>query len=154
MAIVKPFFCIRPAAGLAEQVASLPYDVYSRAEARKAAEKNPLSFLNIDRPETQFPEDTDMYGAEVYQKARELLEARIREGIFTEDKTEKFFIYELTMNGHSQTGITACCSVDDYISGVIKRHENTREEKEQDRICHVDVVGAHTGPIFLASSIN
>lgn len=150
MAIVKPFFCIRPAAGLAEQVASLPYDVYSRAEARKAAEKNPLSFLNIDRPETQFPEDTDMYGAEVYQKARELLEARIREGIFTEDKTEKFFIYELTMNGHSQTGITACCSVDDYISGVIKRHENTREEKEQDRICHVDVVGAHTGPIFLA----
>ena len=86
----------------------------------------------------------------MYQKARELLEARIREGIFTEDKTEKFFIYELTMNGHSQTGITACCSVDDYISGVIKRHENTREEKGQDRICHVDVVGAHTGPIFLA----
>ncbi len=150
MAIVKPFCCIRPAEGLAEQVAALPYDVYSREEARKAAEKNPLSFLNIDRPETQLPENADMYGEEAYQTARRLLEARIKDGTFTEDKNEKYFIYELTMDGRSQTGITACCAIDDYVSGVIKKHENTRKEKELDRIRHVDVTDANTGPIFLA----
>lgn len=150
MAIVKPFCCIRPAEGLAEQVAALPYDVYSWEEARKAAEKNPLSFLNIDRPETQLPENADMYGEEAYQTARRLLEARIKDGTFTEDKNEKYFIYELTMDGRSQTGITACCAIDDYVSGVIKKHENTRKEKELDRIRHVDVTDANTGPIFLA----
>lgn len=150
MAIVKPFCCIRPAKGLAAQVAALPYDVYSRAEARKEVEGKPLSFLNIDRPETQLPEDADMYGEEAYEKARELLEARIEDGTFTEDQTEKYYLYELTMEGRSQTGIVACCSIDDYINGVIKKHENTRAEKEQDRIRHVDVTDAHTGPIFLA----
>lgn len=150
MAIVKPFYCIRPAAEAASQVAALPYDVYSRAEARKAVAGKELSFLNIDRPETQFSEDTDMYSDEVYAQARRMLDARIEDGTFVEDPEECYYIYQLTMDGRSQTGLVACCSIDDYLSGTIKKHENTREEKEQDRIRHVDVTNAHTGPIFLA----
>lgn len=154
MAVVKPFYCLRPAEGLAEQTAALPYDVYSRKEARRAVLGKPLSFLNIDRPETQFEEGHDMYAPEVYQKARELLDARIQDGTYVEDSQENYYIYELTMDGRSQTGIVACCSIDDYGNGVIKKHENTREEKELDRIRHVDVTDAHTGPIFLAYRAN
>lgn len=149
MAVVKPFRCIHPAKGFEKQVASLPYDVYSRTEARQAVAGRPYSFLNIDRPETQFPEDVDMYSSEVYQKAGGMLEEWLKNGIFTEEKTEYYYIYQLTMNGRSQTGLAACCWIDDYLCGVIKRHECTREEKEQDRIRHVDRVNAHTGPVFL-----
>ena len=150
MAIVKPFYCIRPAAEAVSQVAALPYDVYSRAEAREAVAGKQLSFLNIDRPETQFPEDADMYSDKVYAQARKMLDARIADGTFIEDPEECYYIYQLTMEGRSQTGLVACCSIDDYLSGTIKKHENTREEKELDRIRHVDVTNAHTGPIFLA----
>ncbi len=150
MAVVKPFYCIRPAAGVAARVAALPYDVYSRAEAREAVAGKELSFLNIDRPETQFPEDADMYSDEVYAQARRMLDERIEDGTFLEDPEECYYIYQLTMDGRSQTGLAACCSIDDYLSGTIKKHENTREEKERDRIRHVDVTNAHTGPVFLA----
>lgn len=150
MANVRPFLCVRPNRGAAERVAALPYDVYEREEASRAVAGNPLSFLNIDRAETQFPDEVDPYDERVYQKAKELLEDKIREGVYVCDAAESYFIYQLTMDGKSQTGIVSCCSLDDYLDGVIKKHEKTREDKELDRIRHLDVTNAHTGPIFLA----
>ena len=150
MAVVKPFICIRPAKENAAKVASLPYDVYNRKEACAAVAGNPVSFLNIDRAETQFSDDVDTYADCVYEKARELLDTQIAEGVYVTDAGEHYYLYELTMDGRSQTGIVACSSIDDYVNGVVKKHENTREDKELDRIRHVDTVNAQTGPIFLA----
>ena len=154
MADIRPFRSIRPNKEVAPQVAALPYDVYDRKEAREAVAGKPLSFLNIDRAETQFPEETGCYEDKVYEKAREMLEEWQEKGILISDSTDCYYIYELTMDGREQTGIVACASIDDYQMGVIAKHENTREEKEQDRIRHVDVTGAHTGPIFLAYRAN
>lgn len=150
MATIKPFCCIRPNQEVASKVAALPYDVYNREEAKAVVAENPLSFLNIDRAETQFPDEVSLHDPKVYEKARELLEAWIGDGTLVSDESECYYIYELTMDGRSQTGIVACAAIDDYQENVIKRHESTREEKELDRICHVDVTDAHTGPIFLA----
>lgn len=150
MAAVKPFICIRPAKENAAKVASLPYDVYNRKEACAAVAGNPVSFLNIDRAETQFSDDVDTYADCVYEKARELLDTQIAEGVYVTDAGDHYYLYELTMDGRSQTGIVACSSIDDYVNGVVKKHENTREDKELDRIRHVDTVNAQTGPIFLA----
>ena len=150
MAVVKPFICIRPAKENAAKVASLPYDVYNRKEACAAVAGNPVSFLNIDRAETQFSDDVDTYADCVYEKARELLDTQIAECVYVTDAGDHYYLYELTMDGRSQTGIVACSSIDDYVNGVVKKHENTREDKELDRIRHVDTVNAQTGPIFLA----
>mgnify|MGYP000845326244 FL=1 len=150
MAIVKPFQCVRPNKEDAHLVAALPYDVYSRKEAVEVTKENPKSFLNIDRPETQFSPETDMYDEKVYQKAKEMLQQWIADGTFVKDGRNAYYIYELTMAGRSQTGIVACSSVDDYEKSIIKKHEKTREEKEIDRIRHVDTTNAQTGPIFLA----
>lgn len=150
MAAVKPFICIRPAKENAAKVASFPYDVYNRKEACAAVAGNPVSFLNIDRAETQFSDDVDTYADCVYEKARELLDTQIAEGVYVTDAGDHYYLYELTMDGRSQTGIVACSSIDDYVNGVVKKHENTREDKELDRIRHVDTVNAQTGPIFLA----
>jgi len=150
MATVKPFFCIRPEESVVSKVAALPYDVYSRSEACDVVKDNPLSFLNIDRAETQFGDEVDTYDERVYQKARELLEEWIQNGTFVTERQSCYYLYQLTMDGRSQTGIVACCFVDDYLNGIIKKHENTREDKELDRIRHVEVTGAHTGPILLA----
>ena len=147
--IVKPFAAVRPTASVADQVAALPYDVYDRAEAVAAVDGEPLSFLNIDRPETQFPADADMYAPEVYAKARELFDARRADGTFVTEPAPCFYLYELTMGGRSQTGVVACCAIDDYLENVIKKHENTLEKKELDRIRHIDALDAQTGPIFL-----
>ncbi len=150
MAIVKPFQCVRPNKEEASLVAALPYDVYNRKEACQVTAENPKSFLNIDRPETQFSQDVDIYDDRVYEKAAAMLGDWIKNGTFELDNAKSYYIYELIMNGRSQTGIVACSSIDDYVSGVIKKHENTREEKELDRIRHVDTTDAQTGPIFLA----
>ena len=150
MADIRPFPAIRPAKGKEEMIAALPYDVYSRAEAREAVKDRPLSFLRIDRAETQLPEDVDLYDGRVYEKARELLWSMVEQGDFIQDGAPCYDLYELTMNGRSQTGIVACASVDDYLENRIKKHENTRREKEEDRVRHVDVCDAQTGPIFLA----
>ena len=150
MTTIKPFYCIRPAKELAHRVAALPYDVYNRSEAKVVAGKDALSFLNIDRAETQFPDDVDTYADCVYEKAAELLNSRINDGTFVTDTTRNYYIYELTMDGRTQTGIVACSSIDDYTNNVIKKHENTRADKEEDRIRHVDTCNAQTGPIFLA----
>ncbi|WP_349666874.1 DUF1015 family protein [Lacrimispora sp.] len=150
MAIVKPFQCVRPNKEEASLVAALPYDVYNRKEACEITAENPKSFLNIDRPETQFSQDTDIYDDRVYEKAASMLKDWMKDGTFELDGTNAYYIYELIMEGRSQTGIVACSSIDDYVNGVIKKHENTREEKELDRIRHVDTTDAQTGPIFLA----
>lgn len=150
MAEIRPFRCIRPSKEAASAVAALPYDVYDRKEAKEIVKKNPLSFLAVDRAETQFEDGKNPYAPEVYEQAARTLKRWQQEGILTEDESPFYYLYELVMEGRAQTGIVACASVDDYSSGVIARHENTREEKEQDRICHVDVTNAHTGPIFLA----
>lgn len=149
MAVVKPFVCVRPAKDLVSQVAALPYDVYDRKEAGQEVKKNPLSFLAIDRPDTFFPDTVGSYEPCVYEKARELYEERLSDGTFLKEQRPAFYLYELTMDGRSQTGIVACSSVDDYLNNVTKKHENTREEKEQDRITHIDALNAQTGPIFL-----
>lgn len=154
MAEIRPFSCIRPCREKASKIAALPYDVYSRAEAKQAVEGNPDSFLNIDRPETQFPDGTDMYADEVYQKAHSLLWEKVADGSFIRDSRRCYYIYELTMDGRTQAGIVACASIDDYLGQVIKKHENTRADKEADRIRHVDACNAQTGPIFLAYRSN
>lgn len=150
MADIKPFRAIRPRADMVERIAALPYDVYSRQEAYEKVRGDDYSFLRIDRPETQFPEAYDMYAPEVYARAACLLADMIRDGLFIEEDKEAYYVYELIMNGRSQTGICACASVDDYERQVIRKHENTRAEKEADRIRHVDACSAQTGPIFLA----
>ena len=154
MAIVKPFCAVRPRADLVSQVAALPYDVYNRKEAREAVKGKPYSFLNIDRPETQLDPSIDIYDDAVYEKAKELLNKHIEAGIYLRDWSACYYIYELTMNGRTQTGIVGCSSIDDYETGVIKKHENTRADKEMDRIRHVDACSAQTGPIFLAYRSN
>lgn len=146
---VTPFQSVRPVPDLAPRIAALPYDVYSRKEALSEVQREPLSFLRIDRAETQFSDDVDTYDPRVYAKAKELLEGMIADGSFIIEETPCYYIYELIMDGRSQTGIVACSSVDDYQNQTIKKHENTREEKELDRIHHVDATNAHTGPIFL-----
>ena len=150
MADVKPFKAIRPKEGLERRIAALPYDVYSREEAKREVEREPLSFLRIDRAETQFTDDVDAYSDRVYEKARDLLWEMVTNGELVEETGECYYVYELVMDGRSQTGIAACSSVDDYLHQVIRKHENTREDKEIDRIRHVDVCKAQTGPIFLA----
>ncbi len=150
MAVIRPFQCVRPRKDVADRVAALPYDVYNRQEAKKEVQREPLSFLKIDRAETNFDDSVDTYAPEVYQKAKEILNEEIARGIYEKDDSEAYYIYELTMNGRAQTGLVACASVDDYVNNVIKKHENTREDKEIDRITHVDTCSAQTGPIFLA----
>lgn len=149
MAKIKPFCSVRPAAELADRIAALPYDVYNREEAKKEVMREPFSFLQIDRAETKLSDDISTYDRAVYEKAKELLEEMTAKGQFIEEETECFYIYELIMEGRSQTGLVACASIDDYNSGVIKRHENTRTDKELDRINHIDTCNAQTGPIFL-----
>ena len=150
MAQIRPFKAYRPCKGMEERIAALPYDVYNRAEAHEVVKKNPESFLAIDRAETQFGEEVDTYADCVYEKADQMLREKIQEGKFVQDPTPCFYLYELTMDGHSQTGVVGCASIDDYRNNVIKKHENTRADKEEDRIRHVDTCSMQTGPIFLA----
>ena len=139
--------CIRDRA---EKVAALPYDVVNSEEARDMTAGKPYSFLHVDKAEIDLPVGIDIYSPEVYAKAKENLDNLIANGILIQDDKPMLYIYELTMEGRSQTGLVACTSIDEYINGIIKKHELTREDKEQDRIRHVDICNANTGPIFLA----
>lgn len=150
MAIIKPFQALRPREDVASRVAALPYDVYNRAEALAEVAKEPLSFLKIDRAETQFSHGFNPYDDKVYRKAKEILELMITDKLFVKEAKSCYYVYELIMDGRSQTGIVGCAAIDDYLNDVIKKHEKTREEKEIDRIKHVDVCNAQSGPIFLA----
>ena len=150
MAKVLPFAAYRPNVDVVSEVAALPYDVYKRAEAKEFVSKNPKSFLRIDRPETQFEDTHDMYAQEVYEKASEMLHEDMSNGTYVHEDSSVYYIYELIMDGRSQTGIVAVASLDDYLDETIKKHENTLAAKEQDRINHIYNCGAQTGPIFLA----
>lgn len=150
MADIRMFRAIRPVPEKAARIAALPYDVYNRKEAVEIVKKNPDSFLAIDRAETSFDESVDTYDDQVYIRAKELLDERIAAGDFVKEDRPMYYIYALTMEGRTQHGYVACASIDDYANQVIKKHENTREDKEKDRIRHVDSCDAQTGPIFLA----
>ncbi len=154
MADIRPFSAYRPAPGLESRIAALPYDVYNREEAVRIVAENPDSFLAIDRAETGFGPEVDTYAPQVYERAAKLLQDWIAQGKFVKEDHSCYYLYELTMDGRSQTGIVACASIDDYCNQVIKKHENTRADKEQDRIRHVDVCNMQTGPIFLAYRAN
>lgn len=150
MATIRPFIAVRPNDEHADKIAALPYDVYNRAEAKVVCDRNPISFLRIDRAETQFDDSVDTYADVVYERALTTYNDMKEKGYYLYDKAPYYYIYELTMDGRAQTGIVACASIDDYLNNVIKKHENTRAEKEADRIRHVDTMSAQTGPIFLA----
>ncbi|MBA5851801.1 DUF1015 domain-containing protein [Clostridium sp. cel8] len=149
MAIIKPFKAIRPRNDLASKVAALPYDVMSSSEAREKVKGNKYSFLHVDKAEVDLDKSIDIYDKRVYEKARENLNKMIEENVLIEDKKPCLYIYRLTMNGKSQTGIVGCTSIDEYMNNKIKKHENTRQDKEIDRINHVDYCNANTGPIFM-----
>ena len=149
MATIKPFKALRPAREYAKQVVSLPYDVMNRAEAEVMAKGNSRSFLRITRSEIDLPEQKDDYAPEVYEKAKENLNSFISNGTLIRDEKPGLYIYRLTKEGRSQTGIVACVSIDEYENDTIKKHELTRVEKEIDRINHFDVCSAHTEPVFL-----
>lgn len=150
MASLRPFCAVRPAKEYAASIAALPYDVYDRTQAKAVVNRNPLSFLKIDRAETQFPNETDMYAPAVYEQAKKTLEKMLSDGFFVREDKACYYIYSLTMQGHTQNGLVGCAAIDDYLHGSIRRHENTLPAKELDRIRHIDALNAQTGPIFLA----
>jgi uncharacterized protein (DUF1015 family) len=149
MATIKPFKAIRPLEGMAERVAALPYDVVSREEATQMVSGNDLSFLRVDRAEIELPDSIPFNSAKVYKKAQENLKKLMRSGAMLKDDSDRLYIYQLEAGGTCQTGLVCCVSIDDYVSGIVKKHENTREDKELDRVEHILNCNAHTGPIML-----
>jgi len=154
MATIKPFKALRPHNQYAAQVASPPYDVLNSEEARKQAEGNLLSFLHITKSEIDLPPGTDIHSSDVYQKAAENLQQFIAKKILFQDENPCYYIYELGWKGRTQTGLVCVSSVEDYFNDVIKKHEFTRPEKEQDRINHMRTIEAQTGNVFLACKDN
>jgi len=150
MSTIVPFQALRPVPDLASQVASRPYDVLDSREAREEAADNPYSFLHITKSEIDMPLNADTHSQEVYDKAKENLQAFIEKGILIEEDKPCYYIYRLVMNGRSQTGLVAASSVDDYEKGIIRKHELTRPDKENDRINHMKTIRAQTGNVFLA----
>jgi uncharacterized protein (DUF1015 family) len=150
MAHIQPFKALRPDPQFAARVASRPYDVMNRSEAKEEAQGNPNSFLHITRSEIDLPDSIDIYDEEVYQTAKSNLKAFMSRNVLFKEAKPCYYIYRLTMNGRSQTGLVCVSSVDDYNRDVIKKHEFTRPEKENDRIQHMLQTGAQTGNVFLA----
>lgn len=148
MALIKPFRALRPNPAYADQIADLPYDVMSSAEARVMVKDKPYSFLRIDRAEINFPEPVDPHHPQVYAKAGSILRQMITQGLYQLELSECLYIYRQIMDGRSQTGLVCATAVDDYINDVIKKHEHTHPDKEIDRANHIETVGAHTGPIL------
>lgn len=150
MISISPFKALRPEPQFAKQVASRPYDVLNSKEAKVEAEGNPYSFLHITKSEIDLPAGIDIHTQQVYEKAKENLDAFISRSILFSESKPCYYIYQLTMDGRTQTGLVCCSSVSDYEEGLIKKHELTRPEKEQDRINHIKTTGAQTGNVFLA----
>lgn len=150
MVTIKPFKGCRPLAEFVKLIASRPYDVMNRVEAKEEAEGNQYSFLHIIRSEIDLPDDVDDHDARVYAKARDNFRSFLEQGFFIQDEKPKMYVYQLEMEGKSQTGLVACSSVDDYFAGRIKKHEHTRPVKELDRISHMQATGMHAEPVFLA----
>lgn len=149
MAIIRAFKAIRPKRELADKVAALPYDVMNSEEAREMVKDNPYSFLHVDKAEIDMDPGIDLYDKRVYEKASENLNSMIAKGVLVEDSKPQLYIYRQIMDKRVQTGIVGCASIDEYMNNIIKKHEHTRADKEQDRINHVDYCNANTGPIFL-----
>jgi len=147
---IKPFKTLRPKPDLVTKVASPPYDVLNREEAYQIAKNNPYSFLHVNKAEIDLDSSVDPYDKKVYEKAKENLDKMIQKEVYLQDEKESFYIYRQTMKGRIQTGLVVCASIDDYLTGLIKKHENTRADKEEDRIKHIDFNDANTGPVFLA----
>jgi uncharacterized protein (DUF1015 family) len=150
MATIKPFAALRPKSKLASQICELPYDVLSLDEARGLAAGKPLSFFHVSRPEVDLPPGTDIHAPEVYAKGSENFQKLIRDGALKQDSQPCFYLYRQIMGKHSQTGLVAAASCEEYLRGVIKKHELTRVDKEDDRVHHIEALNAQTGPVFLA----
>ena len=150
MAIFVPFKAIRPKARHAREVASRPYDVLNAREAKEEAKGNPLSFYHVIKPEIDFPTDVDPYGSEIYAKGKQNFDGLVRNGVLSQDYKPCFYVYQISMNGHEQTGLVGCCSIDDYFNDVIKKHELTRTDKEEDRKNHIRESKLNYEPVFFA----
>ncbi len=149
MATIKAFRALRPVSENAEAVSSVPYDVVTADEAKNMAAGNPLSFLHVIRPEIDLPRDTDPYDSVVYEKAAQNFNNLRQNGVLVQDDGPALYIYQLQANGHKQTGVAACCWVDEYDRDIIKKHEHTRKEKEDDRLRHMFALSAHAGPVLI-----
>ena len=146
---IRPFAAVRPNVSDAASVASVPYDVVDTAEAKALAAGNPKSFLHVSRPEIDLPDGTDCSSPEAYAQAKKALDALVADGTLVREGEPKFYAYRQTMGSHAQTGIVACFDTRDYLAGVLKQHEKTRKDKEDDRTRHIETLEAHTGPAFL-----
>ncbi|HEV8544205.1 MAG TPA: DUF1015 family protein [Verrucomicrobiae bacterium] len=149
MATVKPFRALRPNPELAAKICELPYDVMSSEEARKIAKDNPLSFLHVSKPEIDLPPKTDLYSPSVYAKGKENFQRLISDGALIQDSHPSFYLYRQTMGKHTQLGLVAVASCEEYLDGTIKKHELTRPDKEDDRVRHIETLSSQTGPVFL-----
>ncbi|MBA7541600.1 hypothetical protein ES705_33916 [subsurface metagenome] len=149
MPVIKPFKALRPEAELVSKVASPPYDVLNSEEACQLVKGNPYSFLHVNKAEIDLDSSVDHYDQRVYEKASENLNNLIKEKVHLQDEQEKIYIYRQIMKGRAQTGLVVCVSINDYLKGKIKKHENTRADKEKDRINHIDFTDANTGPVFM-----
>ncbi len=149
MATVKPFAALRPKRELADRICELPYDVMSSEEARQLAAGNPLSFLHVSKPEIDLPPGTDLYAPEVYAKGRENFQKLIAQGALKQDAQPSFYLYRQVMGKHSQVGLVATASCEEYLKDIIKKHEFTRPDKEDDRVRHIEALNSQTGPVFL-----
>lgn len=150
MSIFVPFKAFRPTQETVKAVASKPYDVLNAKEAKLEAEGNPVSFYNVIKPEINFPEGSNFYAPEIYLKGKENFDNLVSKNIMKQDASNSFYAYEITMNGHVQTGLVGCCSIDDYFNNVIKKHELTRPDKEEDRKNHVRYSKLNYEPVFLS----
>jgi uncharacterized protein (DUF1015 family) len=149
MATVKPFAALRPKTDLAKEICELPYDVMSSAEAKQMASGRPLSFLHVSKPEIDLPEGTNLYDDAVYAKGKENFARLIEKGALRQDKEPSFYLYRQVMGTHSQIGLVAVASCREYLDGIVKKHELTRPDKENDRVRHIETLNSQTGPVFL-----
>src|ERR1043165_893133 len=149
VAVIRPFRALRPRPEQAQLVASVPYDVVNTEEARALANENPLSFLHVSRPEIDLPPGTNLYSDAVYRKAVENFEKLVATCPLEKEAEPSLYLYRLIMGDHEQIGIVACCSIDEYDNGTIRKHERTRRDKEDDRTRHMLMLRAQTGPVFL-----
>jgi uncharacterized protein (DUF1015 family) len=149
MATIKPFAALRPKPELAARICELPYDVMSSEEARQMAAENPLSFLHVSKPEIDLPAGTDLYAPEVYARGKENFTKLISDGALRRDAQPCFYLYRQIMGAHSQVGLVAVASCEEYLKGIIKKHELTRPDKEDDRVRHIEALNSQTGPVFL-----
>lgn len=154
MAEIGPFAALRPKPELASQICELPYDVMSSDEARSLAQGNPLSFLHVSKPEIDLPRGTDLYSPEVYLQGKQNFQRLIHEGSLQQDSQPCFYLYRQVMGGHAQVGLVAVASCRDYLDGIVKKHEFTRPDKEDDRVRHIETLDSQTGPVFLVRPEN